>query len=125
MNHNEGKGEMTFVEDVERVAAILKNIHCNEIYQCSVCDKMRLEFGGRTIVAKDTMYMVKLAEKSEETSSDVIGYGMLSYAVTPYSDKVWRAMPSMLSQPAERRQLHSEVDALDFKTRCRQTTSSR
>ena len=62
---DEGKGEITFVEeshDVERVAAILKNLHCNEIYQSSVCDKMRVEFGGRTIVAKDTLSMVKLAE---------------------------------------------------------------
>ena len=36
---------------------------------------MRLEFGGRTIVAKDTLSMVKLAEKIDEMSSDVIGYG--------------------------------------------------
>ena len=68
------------------------------------------ELGGRTIVAKDTVYMVKVAEKHEETS-DVIGYGMLSYAVTPYSDKVWRAMLAILSRPGECRRLHSEVDA--------------
>ena len=45
------------------VAVILRNIHRNEIYQSSVCDKMRVEFGGRTIVAKDTLSMVKFAEK--------------------------------------------------------------
>ena len=43
----------------------------------------------------------KLAEKIEETSSDVIGYGMVFYAVMAYADKMWRAMPSSLSRPAE------------------------
>ena len=54
------------------VAVILRNIHRNEIYQSSVYDKMRLEFGGRTIVAKDTLFMVKFVEKIEEPASDVV-----------------------------------------------------
>ena len=54
------------------VAVILRNTHRNEIYQSSVCDKMRVEFGGRTIVDKDTLSMVKFAEKIEEPSSDVV-----------------------------------------------------
>ena len=37
VNLGGGKGEITFVEDVERVAATLQNIHCNEIYRSSVC----------------------------------------------------------------------------------------
>ena len=40
----------------------------------------------------------KLAEEIEETSSDVIGYGMVFYA---YADMMWRAMLSSLSRPAE------------------------
>ena len=110
----EEKREITFVEEgleVERVAAILRNLHCNEIYQCRVCDKMRLEFGGRTIVAKDTLSMVKLAEKIEETSSDVIGYGMVSFAVTPYPDKVWRVMLYFFSRTAE---WSKQVDGVSF-----------
>ena len=47
--------------DVERVATNLKNLYCYEICQRDVRDKMRLEFGGRTIVAKDTLLMAKLA----------------------------------------------------------------
>ena len=43
--------------------------------------------------------MAKLAEEIEETSSDVIGYGMVSYAVMAYADKMWRAMLSSLSRP--------------------------
>ena len=43
----------------------------------------------------------KLAEQIEATSSDVIGYSMVSYAVTPYADKLWRAMLSFLSRAAE------------------------
>ena len=35
------------------------------------------------------------------SSSDVIGYGMVSYTVTPYADEMWRAMLSLLSRPAE------------------------
>ena len=39
----------------------------------------RLEFVGRTIVTKDTSFMVKLAEEIEETSSDVFDYGAVFY----------------------------------------------
>ena len=66
----------------------------------------------RTDVAKDAMSkMVKLATKIEETSSDAIGYGMVSFGVTPYPDKVWRAMLSILSLPAESRM---KVDGVSF-----------
>ena len=54
-----------------------------------------------TIVAKVTLSAVNFVEKVEETSSDVIGYGMVSYAVTPETDKMWRAMFSFLSRPVE------------------------
>ena len=48
-----------------------------------------------TVVAKDTMSaMKKFAEKIEESSSDVIGYGMVSHPMTIFREKVWRAMLS-------------------------------
>ena len=50
------------------------------------------------VVVKDTMSaMVELAVKFEESSSDVIGYGMVSHAMTISRENVWRAMPSSLA----------------------------
>ena len=49
-------------------------LHCD-----GVCDKTRLEFGGRTIVTKDTLFMVNLAEEIEESKYDVFDYGVVFY----------------------------------------------
>ena len=50
----------------------------------------------------DTMSaMVKLAEEIEESSPDVIGYGMAFHPTTSSRDKVCRAALSFLSRPAE------------------------
>merc|ERR1712012_1109683 len=102
---NEEKGEVSFVEeghDVERVTAILKNPYRYEIYQRNIRDKMRVAFGVRSVVAKDTMSrMVKLAREIDESASDVVGYGMVSHPMTCSRDQVWRAMLSCLSRPAD------------------------
>merc|ERR1712064_240072 len=80
---NEENGEVSFVEeghDVERVTVILKNPYRYEIYQRNISDKMRVAFGVRSVVAKDTMSaMVKLAREIEKSASDVVGYGMVSF----------------------------------------------
>ena len=55
--------------DVERVAGILKNLHCYEISQRHVRDK------SRTIVAKDTLSMVKRATEIDESVCDVTDHG--------------------------------------------------
>ena len=55
--------------------------------------------------------MVRLAERTEETSADIISCGVVFYAVTPYADKKWRAMLSFLSRPAECR---AEMDGVSF-----------
>ena len=100
---NEEKGEVTFVHegyDVEYVMAFLKNPYRYEIYQRNI-DKMRVAFGLRSVVAKDTMSaMVKLAREIDEWASNVVGYGMASHPMTSSRDKLWRAMLSFLSRPA-------------------------
>ena len=112
---NEENGEVSFVEeghDVERVTVILKNPYRYEIYQRKICDKMRVAFGVRSVVAKDTMSaMVKLAREIEESASDVVGYGMVSHPMTSSRDKLWRAMLSFLSRPAE---CGMPVDSVSF-----------
>merc|ERR1712064_206724 len=73
-----------------------------EIYQRNIRDKMRVAFGLRSVVAKDTMSaMVKLARQIDEAASDVVGYGMVSHPMTSSRDKLWRAMLSFLSRPAD------------------------
>ena len=54
----------------------------------------------RTDVVKDAMSkMAKLATEIEESSSDVIDYGLVSHPMTCPHDKLWRAMhPSSLGQ---------------------------
>merc|ERR1712065_30987 len=85
-------GEVSFVEeghDVERVTVILKNPYRYEIYQRNISDKMRVAFGVRSVVAKDTMSaMVKLAREIEKSASDVVGYGMVSHPMTSSRDKL-------------------------------------
>ena len=63
--------------DVECVTAILKNFYCYEICQRDVRDKTRLESGGRTIVAKDTLSMVKLATEIEESAGTAVLHEVL------------------------------------------------
>ena len=66
----------------------------------------------RTDAATDAMSKtVKVAAKIEETSSDVIDYGMVSYGATLCPDKVWRGMLSFLFRPAESRM---QVDGVSF-----------
>jgi hypothetical protein len=112
---NEENGEVSFVEeghDVERVTVILKNPYRYEIYQRNISDKMRVAFGVRSVVAKDTMSaMVKLAREIEKSASDVVGYGMVSHPMTSSRDKLWRAMLSFLSRPAE---CGMPVDSVSF-----------
>merc|ERR1712065_37752 len=112
---NEEKGEVSFVEeghDVERVTVILKNPYRYEIYQRNIRDKMRVAFGLRSVVAKDTMSaMVKLARQIDESASDVVGYGMVSHPMTSSRDKLGRAMLSFLSRPAE---CGMPVDSVSF-----------
>ena len=101
---NEEKGEVTFVQegyDVEYVMAILKNPYRYEIYQRNI-DKMRVAPGLRSVVSKDTMSaVVKLAMEIDEWASNVVGYGMVSHTMTSSRDKLWRAMLSFLSRPAD------------------------
>ena len=47
--------------DVERVTAIFKDPFCCVTYQRNIRDKMRVELGVRTDVAKDMLSVVKLA----------------------------------------------------------------
>ena len=82
--------------DVERVAAILENPYRFEIYQKDIRDKMRVEVGVRSVVAKDRVSaMVKLAMEIEELALDVIGYGTVSHLMTSSRDTLWRAMFSL------------------------------
>jgi len=102
---NEEGGEVSYGEEgagVERVVAILKNPLRYEIYQRNVRDKMRVEWSLPCDVAQKTMSrMVKLAREIEESASDVVGYGMVSHPMTSSRDKLWRAMLSFLSRPAD------------------------
>ena len=75
---------------------ILENPYRFEIHQKNIRDKMRVEVGVRSVVAKDpVLAMVKLAMEIEELALDVIGYGTVSHPMTSSRGKLWRTMFSL------------------------------
>ena len=57
-----------------------------------------VDSGVRSVVAKDTMSaMVKLAREVEDSSSDVLVYGMVTLPMASSRNQMWRAMLSFLS----------------------------
>ena len=59
---------------------------------------VQVEFGVPSVVAKETLSARgKLAEKIEESSSDVTGFGIVSHPIVFSREKVWRAMLAFLS----------------------------
>merc|ERR1712073_14447 len=88
--------------DVERVLAIHTPLRL-EFYERSVSSGMRVDWKAPYGVAKDTFSnLVQLAKKVENSSSDVVGYGLASKPVTDLSeDALWKAMLYAMRKPAE------------------------
>ena len=102
---DEVNGPVNYVEegpDVEHVTSFLKNRFRHEILRRNVRDATRMELVVWTDVAKDTMMaMVRLAMMIKESTSGVIGHGLISNSMTHFHDELWRTMFSLSSRLAE------------------------
>ena len=101
MTIDDANGSVTYVvegPDVEHVAAFLKDRYCYEILRRNVRDTRRMVLVVWTAVAKDTMTaMVRLAMMMNESTSDVIGHGLISHSMTHSHGELWRKMLSLFS----------------------------
>merc|ERR1712127_74674 len=87
--------------DVERVLAIHTPLRL-EFYERSASSGLRVDWKAPIGVARDTFSnLVQLAKKMESSSSDVVGYGLASKAITGMSqDALWKAMLYAMRNPA-------------------------
>ena len=78
---DEDNGPDTHVDeghDAEHITATHKDLNDYETYRRNVRDKLQVEIGVPTAVAKNTMSaMAKLTGEIEESTSDVIDYGLV------------------------------------------------
>ena len=111
--------------DIRHVTAVHRNLYRNEIQRRNVRDKLRVEIERADHRRQGHMSaMAKLTGEIEESTSDVIDYGLASHPMTLSQGKLWRAMHlSSLGQlivgckvtARVRREgwLHEEVDEID------------
>merc|ERR1712242_597538 len=87
--------------DVERVLAIHTPLRL-EFYERSARSGLRVDWKAPYQTACDTFTnLVQLAKKVENTTSDVVGYGLASKPVTGTTqDALWRAMLYCMRSPA-------------------------
>merc|ERR1712012_1175924 len=87
--------------NVERVLAIRTPLRL-EFYERSASSGLRVDWKAPISVARDAFTnLVQLAKKVENSSSDVVGYGLASEPVTGVSqDALWRAMLYAMRNPA-------------------------
>merc|ERR1712127_133735 len=107
---NEETGSVTYNKcdtsgrpgDVERVLTIRTPLRL-EFYERSASSGLRVDWKAPISVARDTFSnLVQLAKKIESSSSDVVGYGLASKAITGMSqDALWKAMLYAMRNPAE------------------------
>merc|ERR1712127_598476 len=107
---SEEKGEVTYNKcdasgrpsDVERVLAIRNPLRL-EFYERSARSGLRVDWKAPYDVARDTFSKtVQLAKTIEKGSSDVVGLGLSSKAITEVSqDTLWKAMLFAMRNPAE------------------------
>merc|ERR1711963_461920 len=88
--------------DVERVLAIHTPLRL-EFYERSASSGLRVDWKAPISVARDTLTnLVQLAKKVENSSSDVVGYGLASKTITDLSqDTLWKAMLYAMRNPAQ------------------------
>merc|ERR1712051_19089 len=107
---NEETGSVTYNKcdasgrpgDVERVLAIHPPLRL-EFYERSARSGMRVDWKAPYSVARDTFSnLVQLAKKVQNSTSDVVGYGLASKPVTGMTqDALWKAMLYAMRNPAE------------------------
>jgi len=107
---NEEIGEVTYNKcdasgkpsDVERVLTIHTPLRL-EFYERSARSGLRVDWKAPYDVARDTFSKtVQLAKTIEKGSSDVVGLGLSSKAITEVSqDTLWKAMLFAMRNPAE------------------------
>merc|ERR1719330_1589411 len=88
--------------DVERVLAIHKPLRL-EFYERSARSGLRVDWKAPYSMACDTFSnIVQMAKTIETRSSDVVGYGLASKALSGVSqDELWKAMLYAMRNPAE------------------------
>merc|ERR1712012_1251424 len=88
--------------NVERVLAIRTPLRL-EFYERSASSGLRVDWNAPISVARDTFTnLVQLAKKVENSSSDVVGYGLASKPITDMSqDTLWKAMLYAMRNPAQ------------------------
>jgi len=106
---NEETGSVTYNKcdasgrpgNVERVLAIHTPLRL-EFYERSARSGLRVDWKAPNGVARDTFSnLVQLAMKVENSSSDVVGYGLASKPVTGVNqDALWRGMLYAMRNPA-------------------------
>merc|ERR1719203_1240319 len=107
---NEEAGSVTYNKcdangrpgDVERVLAINTPLRL-EFYERSARSGMHVDWKAPYSVARDTFSnLVQLAKKVQNSTSDVVGYGLASKPVTGMTqDALWKAMLYAMRNPAE------------------------
>merc|ERR1719323_1099621 len=107
---NEETGSVTYNKcdasgrpgNVERVLAIHTPLRL-EFYERSANSGLRVDWKAPISVARDTFTnLVQLAKKVENSSSDVVGYGLASKPITDMSqDTLWKAMLYAMRNPAQ------------------------
>merc|ERR1712051_77420 len=88
--------------DVERVLAIHTPLRL-EFFERSARSGLRVDWKAPYSVARDTFSnLVQLAQKVQNSTSDVVGYGLASKPVTGMNqDTLWKAMLYAMRNPAE------------------------
>ena len=102
---DEEKRKITYGDeghDVEHVTATHFNVYRHEIYRRNTRDKLRVRTGVQITAAKDTTSaMSGLTDEIEESTSDVIDYGLISHSMVFLATSSGEQCSHSLSRPAD------------------------